>query len=114
MRTNGNGSIYEVNAVIPTDLISPLLQLLQKNGGHLIRMTSHDERPPVRKHRQLPAHEVILTTLKEENGQAHRQDLRRALEASGHSPASVGPICSLLQKQGKVMSPRRGFWQIRV
>jgi hypothetical protein len=109
-----SGPIYEVNAVIPTDLISPLLELLQKKGGHLIRMTSHDGRPPPRKHGKEPAHQVILSHLQEEDGELHRADLRKALEASGHSPSSVGPICSMLQKQGRVFSPRRGFWQLRV
>ena len=110
---SGNLSTYEVNAVIPPDLITPLLELLSKRGGHLIRMVSHEDRPPPRKHGKSPAHEVILLALKDEAGELHRADLRKALEHSGHSPASVGPICSMLQKQGRVFSPRRGFWQIR-
>ena len=112
-KANGNMSAYEVNAVIPNTLISPLLELLRKNGGHLVRMTSHEDRPLPRKHGKQPAHEIILKSLKEEDGEIHRADLRKALENSGHSPSSVGPICSMLQKQGRVFSPRRGFWQIR-
>jgi hypothetical protein len=113
-RRNGKTSIYEVSAVIPPHLISPLLELLQKKGGQLLRMTNHNaNRPEPRKHGKEPAHEVILSQLLKEDGELHRTDLRKALEASGHSPQSVGPICSMLQKQGRVFSPRRGFWQLR-
>ena len=117
---------YQVNAVVPPDLISPLLELLQTRGGHLVQMTSHLDSPPYpRKNgvgrkrkpsklgKHVTAHEVILMTLKDEDGELHRADLRKALQTSGHSPASVGPICSMLQKKGRVFSPRRGFWQIR-
>ena len=98
----GSLSAYEVNAVIPSDLISPLLELLSRKGGHLIRMTSHEDRTIPRPHNKVAAHEVILEALREEDDETHRADLRKALERSGHSPASVGPICTMLQKQGKV------------
>jgi hypothetical protein len=109
--------VYEVNAVIPTDLISDLLKLLRRNGGQLLRIVSHDDsKPPIKHHGKVPAHEVVIDALRSLPGSAkelHRMDLRAALESSGHSPSSVGPICSMLRKQGRVISSRRGFWQLR-
>ena len=113
--TNGNLSAYEVNAVVPPNLITPLLELLQKNGGQLVHMISQQPAKAARPaaYGKGTAPDIILNKLEKVKGALHRADLRKVLEEGGRSPASVGPICSMLQKQGRVFSPRRGFWQIR-
>lgn len=105
---------YEVNAVVPPSLVPSLLTLLQRHGGQFVRMVPHQNGHSIpRKPGKVTAREAILAALQANDGEVHRENLRKVLEASGHSPASVGPTCSMLQKQNRVFSPRRGFWQIR-
>jgi hypothetical protein len=113
-KTDDNSTFYEVNATIPPELVAPLLHMLQKSGGHLVRVTSTRDRPVVRRSGKQPAREVVVAALREAGAETYRGELRRALELNGHSPASVGPICTMLQKDGRIFSPRRGFWQMRV
>jgi hypothetical protein len=111
-KSNANSTFYEVNATVPPELVAPLLHMLQKAGGHLVQVTG-GERQVVRRVGKQPAREVIMTTLQDAGAELYRGELRRALEVSGHSPNSVGPLCTVLQKDGRIFSPRRGFWQIR-
>ena len=112
-KLNENPTLYELNATIPPELVAPLLHMLHKSGGHSFRITSASDRPVVRRNGKQPAREVVVAALKQAGSETYRGELRRALELNGHSPASVGPICTLLQKDGRIFSPRRGFWQVR-
>ncbi|HEX6825421.1 MAG TPA: hypothetical protein VF077_03810 [Nitrospiraceae bacterium] len=112
MKLNGNPG-YEVNAVIPFKLFEPLMHMLKMNGGHLIKVAMTGNRLAVPRKGRTPAREIILDTLRRTGSELYRGDLREALELSGHSPASVGPLCTLLQQEGRIFSPRRGFWQLR-
>ena len=102
-KSNGRSMSYELNAVVPPNLIPPLLELLD---GHSVRIHSYvkKEKPSGR--------EVILAALREAAGELYRGDLRKALKASGHATTSVGPLCTALQQEGRISSPRRGFWQL--
>jgi hypothetical protein len=116
----GNLSSYEISAVIPPEMIAPLLEMLQKTGGHLVHMRSSSKpkaKPSkvklLRPYGKETAPGIILALLAKKNSELYRGDLRKALENSGHAPNSVGPICTMLQKQGRIFSPRRGFWQVK-
>jgi hypothetical protein len=109
-------SIYKISATIPANLISPLLELLRKKGGHVTRMSSRtavQARQSSLLYKPGSAADTLLTQLREEK-ELHSTALRKAFEAKGFSPHSVGPICHMLQRHGRVYSPRRGFWRLRV
>ena len=105
-KSNGKTAAYELSAVVPTKLIPPLLELL---AGHSVRIHSQASGLP---HEKPTGREVILTTLRLADGELYRGELRKALAASGHTPSSVGPLCTALQQEGRISSPRRGFWQL--
>jgi hypothetical protein len=113
METDTSSTAYELNAVIPGDLVAPLLAMLQQHGGQVLRMMTASKRHVVRRKNRSPARDIILDTLEQSGRETPRSDLQLALELNGHSPASVGPICSILQQERRVFSPRRGFWQVR-
>lgn len=103
---------YVVNVVVPTDLVGTLLRLVEENGGYLERMVSHGENGNGKLPSPETGRETIIQTLQEHEGDLHRKELKTALAAQGYAPASVGPLCTALRKEGKITSPRRGFWQL--
>ena len=59
------------------------------------------------------ARDVIFATLKQLGQAVPRKTLSDALKKRGFSERSAGPICNLLQRDGLIVSPKRGYWEIK-
>lgn len=108
---------YDLNALVSAKAASEIIKLLQAGNGklvHLIPANGHG-RSNGSNGKTLAyngiARDLILSTLR--TGKAMpRPTLVKALKAKGYSPKSIGPICTMLKRDGKIRSPRRGYWQL--
>jgi len=59
------------------------------------------------------ARDLIVATLRGMSHAVPRKMLSDALKAQNFSEASTGPICNQLQRDGVIISPKRGYWQMK-
>jgi hypothetical protein len=110
----------DLNVRIPASRVTEILKTLMRMNGELLQLTRHngiDEgvgfpAPRRRRYPKVPAREVVLAALKG-GSEVHRQELSKALHAQGHAATSIGPITTMLKKEGKITTPRRGFWKAK-
>jgi len=92
-------------------------KVLKANYGELLHLVPYQNQRPARpsanSHKSPEARDIIIATLKQMGNVVPRKKLSDTLKKRGFSEASTGPICNLLERDGVIVSPKRGYWQIK-